>query len=74
MIVRTFPVWICQNSQKSRESCQIMVLEKKAVFCEVFAEGSLPERHTLVLKIAIIWKIWPEMGRRGSVWVENGWK
>ena len=24
--------------------------------------------------ISHIWKVWPEMGRRGSVWAENMWK
>ena len=27
-----------------------LCFEKGSIFCEVFAEGSLPERHTLVLK------------------------
>ena len=27
-----------------------LCFKKGSIFCEVFAEGSLPERHTLVLK------------------------
>ena len=34
----------CGNAQGSIPSSK-----KGSIFCEVFAEGSLPERHTLVL-------------------------
>ena len=38
------------------------------------APAGMSRGHTLVFKKLHIWKIWPEMGRRGSVWAENGWK
>ena len=51
MIVRTFRIFLdLSKSSEIKNTCQILVLEKRAIFCEVFAEGSLPERHTLVLE------------------------
>ena len=31
-------------------------------------------RSLLKYTVGNLVKIWPEMGRRGSVWAENGWK
>ena len=62
MIVRTFRIFLGLS-----KSSEIQKIKSKS--------SEIPKIWSLLkYTVGNLVKIWPEMGRRGSVWAENGWK